>query len=76
MSKLGFLKSKKFWLTAAHVALIGAGAAAAAMTGTPIPLVVTSALNALVTSPLDKSVSLSDVKTGVKDVQTIESKLK
>lgn len=76
MKFFGFLKSKKFWLTTAHVSLIAAGCAASAMTGTPIPLVVTSGLNALVSSPLDKSLGVSDVKTAVKDAEVIEQHLK
>ncbi len=56
-----FLKSKTFWLTFAHVALVGAGAYASYAAGSPLPLVITGGLNALAPSPLPTSV----VKGGI-----------
>lgn len=47
-----FLKSRAFWMTVAHVAVVGGGAYASYAHGSPLPLVVTSGVNALLDSPL------------------------
>jgi hypothetical protein len=55
---------KKFWLTVAHVAVIGAGTAGAILMPAAIPVIIPGmgALNALIPSPLSK-VSF-DIETG------------
>lgn len=70
-SKFAFLKTKKFWFTVIHVAVIAGGCAASAATGTPIPLVITGGINALISSPLDKTPSISDAKTLIGDVEKL-----
>ena len=47
-----FLKSKTFWLTVAHIAIVAGGAYASHATGTPAALIVSSVLNALAPSPV------------------------
>lgn len=70
--KFGFLKSKRFWLTVAHVSIIGAGAAASVMTGNPIPLAISGAVNGLMKSPLQSdTVSPSEIGTAINAVETI-----
>ena len=54
MNFLKFLKSPKFWNLIAHFAVIGGGAYVSYVNGTPLPLVVSSGVNALLQSPLDK----------------------
>jgi hypothetical protein len=48
-----FLKSKTFWLAVAHVATVGLGSFVSYHSGTPLPLVVSSGVNALLASPLN-----------------------
>lgn len=71
MKVFGFLKSKKFWLTVAHISIIGAGSAASVMTGNPIPLAISGAVNGLLKSPLQSDVSPSEVTTAINAVETI-----
>lgn len=67
-----FLKSKKFWLTVAHVAIIGAGSAASVLTGNPIPLAISGAVNGLLKSPLQAdSLSPNEVTTAINAVKVI-----
>jgi hypothetical protein len=47
-----FLKSKTFWLSVAHVAVVGTGAYASYSTGHPFALVLSGGVNALLGSPL------------------------
>ncbi len=46
-----FLKSKTFWLTVAHIGIVALGAYGAYSSGTPLPLVITGGVNALLASP-------------------------
>lgn len=48
---LKFLKSKKFWLTVGHIAIIASGAYTSIAGGTAIPLVLSGVVNALMHSP-------------------------
>jgi hypothetical protein len=47
-----FLKSKAFWLSVAHLAVVAGGAYAAFAAGSPLPLVISSGINALAPSPM------------------------
>lgn len=77
MSKFAFLKSKKFWLTVAHLAIIGAGAGASIATGNPLPSVVAGAVNAALKSPLTAdSISPTEVASVVKDAEVIAKAIK
>lgn len=50
-----FLKSKTFWLTVGHGAIVAAGAYASFLSGTPLPAVIAGGLNALIKSPISPS---------------------
>ena len=50
-----FLKSRAFWTTVAHVAVVGGGAYASYAHGSPLPLVVSGGVNALLHSPVQST---------------------
>jgi len=52
MKFLSFLKSPTFWKTVAHIAIIGGGSYVSFLSGTPLPLVISSGVNALLPSPM------------------------
>lgn len=46
------MTTKKFWLIAAHVAVVAGGAYISYTHGTPLALIVSAAVNTLMPSPL------------------------
>jgi len=54
---MGWLKSKRFWLSVAHVAVMGAGVAGVILFPPAAALITPAAgtLNALIPSPLSKT---------------------